>query len=153
MTPAEASLDKNVEAVKKRVDHSVADAPKRDPRKSMFSLGDMVRVSRAKGPFHKGYESGWSVEQFKIIGIIRPNDIAQPLTYRLEDEAGETIAGTFYTEELQKVKYPGIFLVDKVLKERGKGLRKEYFVHWVGYPSSSDSWVKHSDWVFDFSKK
>ena len=85
------------------IQFSVADAPKRDPRKSMFSLGDMVRVSRAKGPFHKGYESGWSVEQFKIIGIIRPNDIAQPLTYRLEDEAGETIAGTFYTEELQKL--------------------------------------------------
>ena len=98
-------------------------------------------------------KAGGALSSLKLLALFGRTILRQPLTYRLEDEAGETIAGTFYTEELQKVKYPGIFLVDKVLKERGKGLRKEYFVHWLGYPSSSDSWVQHSDWVFDFSKK
>lgn len=152
LTPAKAVSGKFDTKVSKYVDHTVGEPPERDLRVSKFKLGDWVRVSKAKGPFTKGYESGWSVEQFKIIAIVRPNNVKEPLVYKLEDYNGERIEGTFYTEELQKVAYPELYLVDKTLKERGKGKNKEYFVSWVGYPSEYNSWIKNDDVAFDFTK-
>ena len=33
------------------------------------------------------------------------------------------------------------FIIEKVLRTRTRGGKKEYFVRWAGYPSSHDSWV------------
>ena len=55
--------------------------------------------------------------------------------YKLKDDAGEILEGTFYEAELQKViKEYDVYRVGKVLR---KGKRKgevEYFVKWKGYP-------------------
>jgi len=67
--------------------------------------------------------------------------------YRLRDLQQEDIKGTFYQSELQKVDYHPhqTFKVDKVLKSRGKGRAKQYFVKWEYYPKKFNSWVKASD--------
>ncbi|KAJ8942824.1 hypothetical protein NQ318_022838 [Aromia moschata] len=76
-----------------------------DQRK--FKVGDLVRISKEKHVFEKGYTPNWTTKIFKIIKV-RLND---PITYLLEDLQGRPISGGFYTEELQKAKHPDIYLV------------------------------------------
>jgi hypothetical protein len=39
--------------------------------------------------------------------------------YLLEDMQGNPTSGAFYGKELQVTKYPDIYLVEKILKQRG----------------------------------
>uniref|UniRef100_A0A6V7KMA4 Chromo domain-containing protein n=2 Tax=Bracon brevicornis TaxID=1563983 RepID=A0A6V7KMA4_9HYME len=98
-----------------------------------FKVGDHVRISKYKTVFEKGYTPNWTTEIFKIIKIQNTN----PTTYSLEDGNKERVEGAFYQEELAKVKYPDVFLVEKVLKRKGN---KE-FVKWLGFNSSYNSWI------------
>ena len=98
-----------------------------------YSVGDLVRIRRAKNVFAKGYESGWTLEIFKITRI---SSTRPPAVYYLEDFAGEEIDGFFYAEELCRVRKnltTDVFEIDEILKTRGKGSSKEYFVKWKGY--------------------
>ena len=102
----------------------------------------MVRVSRTKNVFAKGYESGWTLDIFKITRI---SSTRPPVVYYLEDLAGEEIDGFFYTEELCRVRKnltTDFFEIDKIFKTRGKGSSKEYFVKWKGYGDKFNSWVR-----------
>ena len=38
----------------------------KQPKETKFKMGDIVRISRAKGIFDKGYKFNWSEELFKI---------------------------------------------------------------------------------------
>ncbi|XP_044591455.1 uncharacterized protein LOC123269684 [Cotesia glomerata] len=69
-------------------------------RKLKYSVGDLVRISKVKAAFTKGYESGWSSEIFKILRI---SNYRQPAVYILIDLQNEPINGIFYEEELSKV--------------------------------------------------
>ena len=82
-----------------------------DPRKNKFKVGDFVRISKFREAFSKSYQPSWSNEVFRI----RQVKLSNPTTYLLEDQNQEEIRGGFYSEELQKVKYPNIYLVEKVL--------------------------------------
>ena len=53
--------------------------------------------------------------------------------------------GTFYEEELQKVKRADVFRIEKVLKKHTKNKKTEYLVHWCGYGPDFDSWIQSSD--------
>ena len=156
MTPAQASEEKNKKTILKKVDHTVLNVPVRDPRKAKFKIGDFVRISRVKGVFDKGYEPGWSQEEFKIISIVRPNNLKEPLVYRIADYTDTPIDGTFYQEELQKsIKNPGVYLVESWSKTRtigkGKNKHKEYFVKWLGYSDEHNSWVPEDEFTHDFN--
>ena len=101
-----------------------------------------MRVSRAKNVVAKGYESGWTLEIFKITRI---SSTRPPAVYYLEDLAGEQIDGFFYTEELCRVRKnltSDVFEIEEILKTTGKGSSKEYFVKWKGYGDKFNSWVK-----------
>jgi len=65
----------------------------------------------------------------------------------ITDEEGETILGTFYEPELQKVsiKQNKIYKIERILGEKGKGKKKSYFIKWEGYPSKFNSWVSASE--------
>ena len=62
--------------------------------------------------------------------------------------SGESIKGSFYQQELQLVKYPEEFLVEKVLKHRVRMKNKkpirEVLVRWLGYPEKFDEWVQEN---------
>ncbi|KAI0217884.1 hypothetical protein LSAT2_030345, partial [Lamellibrachia satsuma] len=62
-------------------------------------VSDRVRISKYKGKFEKGYAANWSEELFTIHEV-HPSD---PPVYRLRDDLGEVLEGTFYEMELQKV--------------------------------------------------
>ena len=59
-------------------------------------VSDRMRVSKYKGTFEKGYETNWSEEIFTIHEV-HPSD---PPVYRLRDDLGEVLDGTFYELEL-----------------------------------------------------
>lgn len=110
-------------------------------RKPKYSVGDLVRVSRARNVFAKGYESGWTLELFKISHISLTR---QPPVYFIKDLADEDIDGFFYEEELSRVQKDlnsDAFEVEKILKTSGVGRKKKYLIKWKGYPDKFNSWV------------
>ena len=102
-------------------------------------VSDRVRVSKYKGTFEKGYETNWSEEMFTIHEV-HPSD---PPVYRLRDDLGEVLDGTFYELELQKVSVPvdRVHRIESVLQRRKVGRRKEALVKWFGYPSKFNNWI------------
>lgn len=110
-----------------------------DPRKPKFAIGDSVRISKHRELFKKGYTPSWSNEIFKI----RKVQFTNPRTYLLVDERKNDVLGGFYQEELQKVKHPDVFLVEKVLRRRGN----EVFVKWLGLDKTHNSWIMKHDIV------
>ena len=62
-----------------------------------------------------------------------------PPTYTVQDERGVQHKGTFYEQELQKVKDQR-YRVEKVLKYKTVKGRRYGLVKWVGYDSSDNSW-------------
>ena len=100
-----------------------------------------MRVSRTKNVFEE-YESGWILGIFKITRI---SSTKPPPVYYLEDLAGKEIDVFFYTEELCRVRKnltTDVFEIDTILKTRGKGSSKEYFVKWKGHGDKFNSWVR-----------
>lgn len=108
-------------------------------RHRQLKEGDLVRLSKQKALFAKGYTPNWGTEIFKVARV-QPT---RPVTYILEDLKGIPIKGGFYAEEVQKTKYPHSYLVEKVLrKSKGKA-----FVKWLGFDSSHNSWINTTDIV------
>lgn len=99
----------------------------------MFKLGEFVRISKYKGTFEKGYTPNWSTEIFKIVKVQETN----PVTYLLEDANHQPILGSFYSQELQKTKYPNNYLVEKVIKRK----KNKLFVKWLGLSSRENCWI------------
>ena len=112
---------------------------KRSVKKRKYKVGDRVRISRAKQTFEKGYRPNWTQEVFNVTKR-KKRDV--PI-YNLEDDNGEEVSGTFYEPELQKVykDKEGVFRVEKILKKRRRKGKQEYFVKFLGYPSSFNLWV------------
>lgn len=104
-----------------------------DPRKQKLKVKDYVRISKYREAFSKGYTPNWSNEIFQIRKIHRSN----PRTYLLKDQEGDQIQGGFYEHELQKVKYPDIYLVEKIMRKKGNKL----YVKWLGLNSKQNSWI------------
>lgn len=99
--------------------------------------GDFVRISKYKGAFEKGYTPNWSTEIFKIIKVQNTH----PQTYLIEDAKHRQILGAFYAQELQKTKFPDVYLVEKVLRRQ----KNKVLVKWLGLQSSENSWINKSN--------
>lgn len=108
-------------------------------RKKILKIGDIVRISKYKGAFSKGFEINWSPELFKIVKI----NINNPPTFLLEDMNGHPIKGCFYQQELQKTKLPDVYLVEKIIRKRRKNGVKQALVRWLGFPKPT--WVNEAD--------
>lgn len=105
--------------------------------KNIFQKGDVVRISKHKMLFEKGFTPTFTPELFKVVKV----NVTNPTTYLLEDMQGQPIKGCFYEDELQKTKQPDIYLVEKVLKRKDNKL----YVKWLGFPSSHNSWISAKD--------
>ncbi|CAH1972748.1 unnamed protein product [Acanthoscelides obtectus] len=74
-----------------------------------------------------------------------PNELVGRLRLLLAsqyaDWRGDEILGGFYAEELQKVKYPNIYLVEKVVRRKGS----KVLVKYLGLDSSYNSWINKSN--------
>lgn len=105
----------------------------RNKNEQRFIIGDHVRISKYKGCFQKGYTPNWSTEIF----IIKKVNNTNPVTYMIEDLQRQPILGCFYNQELQKTKYPNVYLIEKVLRKK----RNKLFVKWLGLADCENSWI------------
>lgn len=141
MQPAAVTLENAYIAVK-NIRKKYRDPPKRPVK---YKVGQMVRISRAKGAFEKSYVAQWTEEIFFISKI---STTRTPHVYELKDQAGEKIDGIFYEQEINPVNKDleqQEFIVEKVLKRRGRGKNAEVFVKWSGWPDKFNSWIKASE--------
>jgi hypothetical protein len=100
---------------------------------SQFTLHQFVRISRHKHCFEKWYTGNWSPEIFQIYKIMQ----TQPTTYFLKDYEGHEIKGCFYGYELQIVGHPNLYLIERIVRRKGK----QIFVKWLGFDNSHNSWI------------
>ncbi|VEN48680.1 unnamed protein product, partial [Callosobruchus maculatus] len=107
--------------------------------KTKLKVGDHVRISMVRGIFDKKYQPNWSTEIFRIHKM----KLTNPTTYLLKDENNQNILGEFYKEQLQTVKYPNVYPVEKVLRTKGD----QILVSWLGYGPSKNSWMNKKDIV------
>ena len=108
--------------------------------KPKFKVGDQVRISRIKGLFEKGYLPNWS----EALYVVQEVKKTIPITYIVKDTNGEVIAGSFYTEELQKSSQE-VFRIEKIIrKKKIKGV-PHGLVKWLGYDSKFNEWKPMSE--------
>jgi hypothetical protein len=105
-----------------------------------FKVGDKVRITYIRNIFTREYEEKWTGEIFKVTQRIMRGGL--PI-YRLKDVHDEEIKGTFYQSELQKVDVwdDDIWKIEKILKKKGKGNNKQYFIKWLHWPKKFNSWI------------
>ena len=91
--------------------------------------------------FHRSFDFKWTEEVFSIHSVLN----TQPVTYKIQDLAGELIQGNAYHSELQKIKRPVLFQIEKKIKYRIKDKKKQVFVKWLSYPEKFNSWINIAD--------
>lgn len=117
----------------------VSDSLKKLHRRSAkFKVGDFVRLSKYRMLFDKGYTPNWTTEVFKIRKVQYSND---PITYLLNDYQDREIKGSVYAEELQSVKHPDVYLVEKIIRKRNR----QVYVKWLGFGPEHNSWIPEND--------
>jgi Integrase core domain/Chromo (CHRromatin Organisation MOdifier) domain len=114
-------------------------------KKPKFKVGDFVRLNNIKTVFKKGYTGNWTEEIFIIHAV---KESARPFTmYKVKDWLLEVLEGSFYEKEMQLVSkdLDGYYIIDKKIRSRTVGKKKEWLIKWKGYPDSFNSWVRAED--------
>ena len=96
-TPTFASRKENEQKIRVNIDKTIQEKQDRTyyaPPK--YHVGDLVRIYKYKTHFEKGYETNFTKEVFKVIGVLH----TIPITYKIEALDGEEIQGSFYQNEL-----------------------------------------------------
>lgn len=147
MEPAAVTLYNADIAIDNMRDAAMNRRKKRRTVMYIYKPGDYVRISRTKGTFEKGYEKNWSEEIFRVCKVLKRQDL---YLYELSDLEGEIIEGFFYPEEVTLVNKKRLleeqeFKIERVLRTRGRGAKKQIFVSWVGYPTKFNCWIPASN--------
>lgn len=103
-------------------------------KRPKFKINDIVRISKYKTLFEKGYTPSWSTELFRVAKVRE----TVPPVYNLNDFYGQEVRGSFNEPELQKTSYPDIYLVEKVIRKDKKGV----YVKFLGLDSSHNGYIK-----------
>ena len=106
-----------------------------DPK---FKIGNIVRISKYKNIFAKGYAPNWSEKVF-MTEKVKKNCAVD---YVISNSKGEETVGTFYEKELQNLNQKE-FRVEKVIKRKGDKLN----IIWKGSDNLFNSWVDKKDIV------
>ena len=140
-TPSDARKPSNYQHVFDALYNSPKKVQKAGKEVPKFQVGDVVRISKLKKKFEKGYTANWTEEVFKIVKV-QPTI---PFTYKLEDTLGEVVKGTFYEPELQLAK-SDTYRIEKVLRRRiSPQGQREVYVKWLGYTNRFNQWIPESD--------
>ena len=117
---------------------------KRDRWGKLLKVGDLVRISKKRHVFEKGYLPQFTEEVFKIVKVISNH---RPYRYELEDLMGEAIEGRFASEELQKtIKDPdALWKIEKIIRSVRRHNHQYYLVKWRGFPAKFNSLVPVED--------
>ena len=59
------------------------------------------------------------------------------VTHHIKDYQNNVIESGFYEQELLKVKYPDLYLIEKVLKRR----KNQVYVKYLGFDNTHNQWI------------
>jgi hypothetical protein len=109
-----------------------------------FKVGDKVRITYIRNIFTREYDELWTSEIIKVTQRIMRGGL--PI-YRLKNFHDEEIKRTFYQSELQRVdvRDDDIWKIETILKTKGKGNNKQYFIKWLHWPKKFNSWISARD--------
>ena len=107
----------------------------KDPK---LKTGDLLRISKYKNIYAKGYNPNWSEEVFMIKKV--RNTV--PWTYVINDLNGEENIGTFFEKQLQNPNQKEL-RIEKVIKAKDDKL----YVKLKGFNDSFNSWIDKKDIV------
>jgi hypothetical protein len=142
MRPIDVSLENHENLVKrfKKLEKEKLRRMKRN-KKPHFNVGDNVRISIARSVFSKeyGFSPNWSLETFTVQKVLD----TKPVTYILQDSNNKKILGSFYAEELKKTKYPGIWLISRIIKTDKR--KRQHYVQFLG--ESKPRWIPLNDLI------
>ena len=143
---------KKVQTEGKGGQRNIAEMLKHPPKLGVFKfdIGTKVRISLRPSNLVSEYAERWSKEIFTVQARKFRNGIQ---VYKVVDDEGEVLVGSFYAQELQRVTEPKkdkLYDVKEILKERtvtdSKGKKKkEYLVSFVGFPRKFNQWIPQSD--------
>ena len=105
---------------------------------SKFKIVSIVRISKYKNIFVKGYIPNWSEEDC----VTKKVKNTVTWIYVISTIKGEEIAGTFTKMNYKKTNQKE-FRVQKVIKRKGDKL----YVKWKCYDNSFNSWIDKKDIV------
>ena len=108
-------------------------------KKYKYAIGDLVRITKARLTFSRGYLPNWSEE---IFVVYNRQNFAKPLYY-LRDFNAEEIKGGFYEQELQLVREPEEYRIEKVLRTKRVNGKLLHLVKWKGWSNHFNSWVEN----------
>jgi transposase InsO family protein len=104
-----------------------------------YMIGDLVRITKHRSSFARGYLPNWTEE---IFIIFNRKKFKEPFYY-LRDFSGEDVAGGFYEKELQLVYDNEEYRVEKVLRRKRVNGKQLYLVQWKGWPTKFNSWIEN----------
>ena len=130
MAPEKVTLKNELPVWKTLYAHRLKEGTK----KPTLKVGDRVRLNKKYRIFKKGYLPGWTEEVFVVARILR----GVVPTYKINEWDGTPLKGTFYEEDLQKVRVNDLFRVEKIVKRKGD----KVLVRWKGWPDKYDSWIE-----------
>ena len=131
MTPTEASQLRNPSDIVNLYNKIYSKVDKMKFSKKKFKIGDLVRISKYKGAFEKGYTPNYTTEVFQIKKIYK----GKPDLYSIVDVKGVLVAGRFYSEEMKI--YDGKTF-KKLIKKRKRGNVQQFFIE---YDWHKPEWV------------
>ncbi len=117
------------------------------PRKTKYKINDIVRIKtegRAPSTVRRAYLQQFKGELFKIVRINTRMPIPMYILESTNDL--EEIRGGFYSNELTLVK-GDLFKIEKILRRRGQGRNRQFYVKWKYYDNRWNSWVNARDIV------
>ena len=118
---------------------------KKATTKFKFAVGNLVRISHLRHTFMREYEQKWTEE----IYIVAKRYLRDGLPiYKLTQYDHEPLEGTYYEQELQLVKEPETYRIEKVLRTRKVKGEKQHLVRWAGWSPKYDSWVASKELAF-----
>ncbi|KAL3091389.1 hypothetical protein niasHT_025151 [Heterodera trifolii] len=124
----------NAQKVWKRMYHRQPPLIRRK-RRPHFQKDEFVRMSREKGQFEKGYLPNYGDEILEIDEVLKA---VRPIRYKLRDEHGEKFKGSFYEQELARVRKDAetSYRIEKVYrKKKLSDGSTEMLVKFIGYPN------------------
>ena len=114
-------------------------------KKPKFKVGDVVRIKTLAPKV--GYSSRAYAKQFKpeYFEIERINErLPIPLYFLKSQDTLESIRGGFYSNELSLAR-SRVYRVERVIRFRGRGARREALVKWKYFGPQHNSWIPASD--------
>jgi hypothetical protein len=106
--------------------------------KAHISIGSTVRKTYDLSNFDKGYYPNWTDQTYKIHDILRR---PQKIQYIIKNFENNLEKRRFYPEEIQRISSETPYRIEKVIKKRKNNGRIEFYVKWLNYPQSENSWI------------